>query len=109
MNHSFEDAIRFAFPDMSSAYSAYDTLQELGYRPVLDEVCGAPTLHIHVERTDVQSALEIAQFHGGSFQDTGTVQPDADASEFMIPAHAVNEDFTDGYAAGMSHLYVQDE
>lgn len=114
----YEDAIRFSFPNPSSAYNAFDTLQELGYEPVVDEEGEHPTLHIHVERSDVRSALEIAQAHGGEMLDTASVgdperlvaaNPGFDVSGVDIPAHAINEDFTDDYLSGLSQSYLRDD
>ncbi|WP_199622301.1 DNA/RNA helicase [Paenibacillus alkalitolerans] len=114
----YEDAIRFSFPNPDSAYDAFDTLQELGYAPVIDEEGAHPTLHIHVERSDVRSALEIAQMHGGQLLESAAageaerfeaVNPGIDIGAIDIPAHTINEDFTDDYASGLSQAYLGDE
>ncbi|WP_274364328.1 hypothetical protein [Paenibacillus thermotolerans] len=111
----YDDAIRFSFPNMDSAIDAFETLQELGYDPVMEE--GAeehPTLHIHVERSDVQSALEIVQTHGGEIRDTAEVGNAADGPECNLegqglPAHLVNEDFSEAYMTGLSQALAGDD
>jgi hypothetical protein len=100
----YEDAIRFSFPDPRAAYDAFDILQELGYEPVIDEEGEHPTLHIHIEGSDVRSALEIAQVYGGELVESGF-----HSGGLGIPAHTVTEDFTDGYLSGLSQAYLGDE
>jgi hypothetical protein len=105
----YDDAIRFSFPDPRSAFDAFDTLQELGYSPVIDEVDGHPTLHIHVEHSDVRSALEIVQVHGGELMESAATDADHGFDHpggFSIPAHTINEDFTDSYVSGTSQSYL---
>lgn len=96
----------FEFDQDRSAYLALDTLQELGYKPDLVEGAGKPTLHIHIDKQDVASALEIAQAHGGRLTERAEGLQEADAfglaydlnEGIRIPAHVVTEDFTDSYA-----------
>jgi hypothetical protein len=109
----YEDAIRFTFPSAQSAFDAFETLQELGYEPVIDDEDGCSTLHIHVERSDVTSALEIAQTHGGELQEQAPHNASIYAWQGQgilgIPAHTVNEDFTEDYASGASQAYLDNE
>jgi hypothetical protein len=97
--------IFFEFDQDRSAYLALDTLQELGYRTSLVEGAEKPTLHVHVDRQDVTSALEIAAAHGGRLTERGgaltgeqayAIAYDLDEG-IRIPAHVINEDFTDSY------------
>ncbi len=105
-----ESVIAFDFPDRRSALSAFDTLEELGYSPVYQhEKAGErPNVHIHLSRNDLVSALEIAQAYGGTLleQQSGAVSESAVFSSaystdaVLIPAHIVNEDWSEDYAAG---------
>ncbi|MCY9515642.1 DNA/RNA helicase [Paenibacillus apiarius] len=95
-----EAAIRFRFTDAASAMLAFDTLEELGYTPEYDGDSHTE-LHVHVEKRDLTSALEIAEAHGGQLVE------EADLTEVSlmnqaygmdlipIPAHVVNEDWAD--------------
>lgn len=115
----YDDAIRFSFPNVDSAIDAFETLQELGYEPVMEEDTGGPpTLHIHVERSDVQSALEIVQTHGGEIVDTaplGAMEnvaedgPGCNIEGRGLPAHTVNEDFSEAYMTGLSESFAGDD
>lgn len=60
-----DTGILFEFPDRRSAFYAFDTLEELGYNPVIEPDSQPPKVHIHLHRCDVTSALEIAQACGG--------------------------------------------
>jgi hypothetical protein len=98
--------IFFEFDQDRSAYLALDTLQELGYRPDFVEGAGKPTLHIHVDKQDLTSALEIAQACGGKLTERVDGLQDGEAYSLAydlnegiaIPAHVVTEDFTESYA-----------
>lgn len=106
-----QHSILFQFPDRRSAYYAFDTLEELGYKPVMSGGEHTPFVHVHIDNTDLTSALEIAQSYGGTLiqQD---VQQEAHAYEsayqlptedmISIPAHMVNEDLTEDYMQGDS-------
>ncbi|MUT67777.1 hypothetical protein [Paenibacillus sp. NEAU-GSW1] len=89
-------AILFDFADASSAAIACDTLQELGYEPMMHE---ANRVHIHVEGADLTSALEIAQAHGGRLVEQAAIGSEAvtdtaySLNAITIPAHVVNEDW----------------
>ena len=91
-------AILFDFSDARSAKLANDMLQELGYEPVMHS---ATRMHIHVERCDLTSALEIAAAHGGQLVEQTSIAMDAMANSaysmdaITIPAHVVNEDLID--------------
>ncbi|OCT15970.1 hypothetical protein A8709_10135 [Paenibacillus pectinilyticus] len=98
--------IFFEFDQRRDALLALDTLEELGYKPELLEAERA-TLHIHLDEQEITSALEIAQSHGGrhvdqpqlpSEQATYAMAYDLEGS-IRIPAHTVNEDWSDSYAA----------
>lgn len=101
-----DEPIFFEFDQERSAYLAMDTLQELGYESGFVDGAGKPTLHVHVDRQDVTSALEIAQAHGGRLTDCGDAMSEEGVYRMAysldegirIPAHFVNEDFTDDYA-----------
>lgn len=125
MNHV---SIVFQFEDQRSAYDAFDTLEELGYRPTYNTEEDKPKLHIHLNHSDLTSALEVAQAHGGTFIEhqeyptmtlaTGVERPITEQQAFQmsynlrekehgdhgqeqetrIPAHLINEDWTDDYA-----------
>lgn len=94
-------AIMFDFADDKSALSACDTLQELGYEPMMHE---GNRVHIHVEGSDLTSALEIAQAHGGELVEQSTITSGAitntaySLDAITIPAHIVNEDWNVDYA-----------
>jgi len=107
-----EPTIRMLFPDPRSAYDAFETLQELGYDPEIVKEGDRPELAIHIERADVQSALEIAHFHGGHLleRDDGRLSRfEFDMDAIHIPAHTVTEDFSDRYTAGATNAYLGDE
>jgi hypothetical protein len=97
--------IFFEFDLKRAAYLALDTLLELGYRTSFVEGAEKPTLHVHVDKQDVASALEIAAAHGGRLTERGEAPSEERAfamaydldEGIRIPAHVVNEDFTDSY------------
>lgn len=105
-----DSPIFFEFDEERSALLALDMLEELGYRPRMTDGTGKPALHIHVEKQDVTSALEIAQAYGGRLTDRveGVTDGMADGDAYSlaydlnegirIPAHVVTEDFTEQYA-----------
>jgi hypothetical protein len=107
-----EPSIKLLFPNPRSAYQAFDLLDELGYRPEITGEGEQPELAIHIEKHDVQSALEISQAYGGQLLEQGAAHGkyrEEDCEEIDIPAHFVNEDFTDGYASGIANTYLGDE
>jgi hypothetical protein len=92
--------IYFQFSDHKAALQAFDTLQELEYEVEWlehDHKEHLPTLRLNVERSDLTSALEIAQSHGGTLIEA---KPDYNEMEILtsaydlesiaIPAHVVN-------------------
>jgi hypothetical protein len=102
-----DTSILFQFPDRRSAYYAFDTLDELGYEPVIQSESNPPEVHVHLTKCDVTSALEIAQACGGEMMEQQPMQEHQvmDTAynildEIDIPAHIVNEDFTDAYMQG---------
>jgi hypothetical protein len=98
-----QSAILFEFSDARSAALASDTLEELGYAPVLHD---NNRIHIHIEGSDLTSALEIAQANGGKLVEQSHIAEWAVTSSayaldaVTIPAHVVNEDWVDSYATG---------
>lgn len=93
-------ALQFQFTDPNNAAMAYATLHELGYDPVRS----GSVVHVHLERGDLTSALEIAMAHGGvlageaPLQDCNVIETAYDMGAIPIPAHTVNEDWPDHYA-----------
>lgn len=93
-----QSVLRFQFKDGQGLVHAYDTLQELGYDPVREQ---GERLHIHIERQDLTSALEIVEACGGSLIEEAdrtemSVMDEAYGMHMIpIPAHIVNEDWVD--------------
>lgn len=105
--------IKLHFPNLQSAAGAFELLQELGYEPEMLGDGSRPELAIHIERSDVQSALEITHAYGGHLLEEHEMSAGGGASfdafgEISIPAHLVAEDFTDGYAGGGTDAYMGD-
>ncbi|WP_336773819.1 hypothetical protein [Paenibacillus sp. MMO-58] len=104
-------AILFDFADSFSAALARDTLQELGYEPLMHE---GNRLHIHVDGSDLTSALEIAMSHGGQLVDQSAIQNEAvtdtaySLNAITIPAHIVNEDWVGAEEAADLHNWDDD-
>jgi hypothetical protein len=103
--------IFFEFDQEKDALLALDTLEELGYSPNLLTHMEKPTLHIHVDDQDLTSALEITQAHGGRLVEKNENSPEAAFAmaydlegSIRIPAHVVNEDWSDDYASTPPHL-----
>ncbi|MFD0676794.1 MULTISPECIES: hypothetical protein [unclassified Paenibacillus] len=100
------EAIFFEFDSVASAELAQSTLEELGYKSGVHSELSSPTLHIQINHTELTSALEIAQAHGGRLIEHGQGAREIDAytqaynneNLISIPAHVVNEDWTDDYA-----------
>jgi hypothetical protein len=100
--------IFFEFNQERDALLALDTLEELGYSPSLLTHSVKPTLHIHVDDQDLTSALEICQAHGGKLVEKSDASAETEVlamaydleGSIRIPAHVVNEDWTDDYASG---------
>ncbi|TXK68822.1 hypothetical protein [Paenibacillus sp. N3.4] len=98
--------IFFEFDKERDALLALDTLEELGYKPELLPD-GKATLHIHVDEQEITSALEIAQAHGGRLAERKQTQAEPamfamayDLEDVIrIPAHTVNEDWSESYAS----------
>lgn len=99
-------AILFDFADPFSAALARDTLQELGYEPLMHE---GNRLHIHVDGSDLTSALEIAMSHGGQLVEQAAIQNGSvtdsaySLNAITIPAHIVNEDWVEAEEAAGLH------
>ncbi|GIQ67363.1 hypothetical protein XYCOK13_01870 [Xylanibacillus composti] len=106
----------FHFSDRSGAELAFDTLQELGYKPKLS--ADRKYVQIHLESDDLTSALEISQASGGTlveepagqqhavFQQAYPIQEGYEeglaaredtAETLRLPAHLVTEDFPEFY------------
>jgi hypothetical protein len=104
--------IFFEFNQERDALLALDTLEELGYSPSLLTHFVKPTLHIHVEDQDLTSALEICEAHGGQLVEKSNSSAETEAfalaydleGSIRIPAHVVNEDWTDDYASRPDYL-----
>ncbi|MFC5651881.1 hypothetical protein ACFPYJ_22715 [Paenibacillus solisilvae] len=90
-----ETSLLFQFGDENMAAMAAQTLEELGYEPVIRQ---GQEVHIHLQGSDLTSALEIAQAHGGQLAmqspitDTVITNDAYDLDAIQIPAHVVNED-----------------
>jgi len=101
MDRTEDSAILFQFADNGSAEDASATLRELGYDPVVHE---GGKLHVHMNGSDLTSALEIAMSHGGELMDKQPLDPLAvtglayGMDSIPIPAHTINEDWADSYA-----------
>jgi hypothetical protein len=106
------DALVMDFPDEKSAHLAADTFGELGYDPVRLE---GRRVHIHVRNEDLVSALEIMQSCGGNIAEQAQAETSAltnlayGMEEIPIPAHTVNEDWTDAYADGQPEKLAAQE
>jgi hypothetical protein len=104
--------IFFEFNQERDALLALDTLEELGYSPSLLPHSVNPTLHIHVDDQDLTSALEISQAHGGKLVEKSDSSAESQVlamaydleGSIRIPAHVVNEDWSDDYASGPEYL-----
>ncbi|MGG1637027.1 hypothetical protein [Paenibacillus sp. NRS-1760] len=111
---STNSALLFDFNDAQSAALACETLRELGYETVLHE---GSSMHVHLEGSDLTSALEIAQSHGGQLVEQASIDADAvtgtaySLDAIAIPAHLVNEDWaaTDGQGNDAEELHNRDE
>lgn len=90
-----ETALLFQFGDQNMAVMASQTLEELGYEPVIQQ---GQHVHIHLHGSDLTSALEIVQAHGGQLAtqsqitDTLILDDAYNLDTIQIPAHVVNED-----------------
>jgi hypothetical protein len=107
--------IVFQFQDNRSAALAFDTLSEIGYHVHQAEQRGYKIIQVFVDHSELTSALEIAQAHGGELLseedahvefegDVAAVADYVDAGDGQlydaaygmdmvpIPAHLVNED-----------------
>jgi len=106
-----QPSIKLQFPNLVAAGNAFDLLQELGYEPEMLGDGRIPELSIHIEKHDVQSALEITHAYGGHLKEEQTDAGDAYGSfgEWNIPAHLVAEDFPDPYVSGASNDYLGNE
>lgn len=97
---SANSALLFDFNDAQSAALACETLRELGYETVLHD---ESRMHVHLDGSDLTSALEIAQAHGGALVEQSHIDADAvtdsaySLDAIAIPAHLVNEDWPSTY------------
>ncbi|MCA0756107.1 hypothetical protein KP806_13710 [Paenibacillus sp. N4] len=93
---SYNSALLFDFNDAQSAALACETLQQLGYETVLHD---GSRMHVHLEGSDLTSALEIAQSHGGQLVEQSSIAQGAltdsaySLDTIAIPAHFVNEEW----------------
>ncbi|MFC5450760.1 hypothetical protein [Paenibacillus aestuarii] len=104
--------IFFEFDQEREALLALDTLEELGYKPnMITEA--KPILHIHVDDQEMTSAIEIAQAHGGRLVERNVETTETAVyamaydleNSIRIPAHTVNEDWTESYATASSSAW----
>jgi hypothetical protein len=94
--------IYFQFVNQKAALQAFDTLQELEYNVEMldhDHKEHQPTLLLHVDQSDLTSALEIAQAHGGRLMEgkeasheLGVMTSAYGLDSISIPAHVVNDE-----------------
>ncbi|KRE35021.1 hypothetical protein [Paenibacillus sp. Soil522] len=106
-------ALLFDFNDAQSAALACETLRELGYETVLHD---DSRMHVHLDGSDLTSALEIAQAHGGQLVEQSHIDAAAltdsaySLDAIAIPAHLVNEDWiSDGQAEYADQLHNRDD
>lgn len=98
---SYNSALLFDFNNDESAALACETLKELGYDTVLHD---GSRMHVHLEGSDLTSALEIAQSHGGQLVEQAQINSETitDSAYSLdvipIPAHIVNEDWSSEFA-----------
>ena len=100
--------LKFQFQDKRSAFLAMDTLEELGYEAHMPEEGHPGELHVQVDRNDLTSALEIVQACGGSYLEEASNRPEVetvsqayDLHTIPIPAHFVNEDWSEDDREGV--------
>ncbi len=109
-------SFRFQFRDPQQAAQACETLKEIGYAASTN---GDTGLSVHVENQDVLSALEICQAYEGSIIETGVVtyrpgnqnnigvpNPGYSPEDWIIPAHIINEDWSEAYKNGSSQTFT---
>ncbi|TKH44736.1 hypothetical protein C1I60_09790 [Paenibacillus terrae] len=109
-------SFRFHFRDPQQAAKACETLKEIGYTASTN---GDTGLSVHIENQDVLSALEICQAYEGSMIEGGDLTSDSGdipglqgsvwvpnpgyrSEDWMIPAHIINEDWSEAYKNGSS-------
>ncbi|MET3211484.1 UNVERIFIED_CONTAM: hypothetical protein ABIC26_004451 [Paenibacillus sp. PvR008] len=109
-------SFRFQFRDPQQAARACETLKEIGYTARTN---GDTGLSVHIENQDVLSALEICQAYEGSMIEAGNLTSDPGAipglqgsvgthnpgyspDDWIIPAHTINEDWSEAYKNGSS-------
>ncbi|GLI10457.1 hypothetical protein YDYSG_64900 [Paenibacillus tyrfis] len=106
--------ILFQFDSQNAAALAQNMLEELGYRVSPHTNLKQPTLHVIVDRHDLTSALEIVQAYGGrlieaegSLSETAAFAMAYDPDSLIpIPAHFVNDDWTESEPAVSASDYV---
>ena len=109
-------SFRFQFRDPQQAAQACETLKEIGYSASTN---GDTGLSVHVENQDVLSALEICQAYEGSIIETGVLtyrpgkqsnigvqNPGYSPEDWIIPAHIINEDWSEAYKSGSSQTFT---
>ncbi|MDQ0049389.1 hypothetical protein [Paenibacillus polymyxa] len=116
-------SFRFQFRDPQQAAQACETLKEIGYSASTN---GDTGLNVHIENQDVLSALEICQAYEGSMIEVGTLfskpdeypglqgnigvhNPGYSPEDWIIPAHTINEDWSEAYKNGSSQTYTTEE
>lgn len=113
-------SFRFQFRDPQQAAEACETLKEIGYSASTNGDAG---LSIHIQNQDVLSALEICQVYEGSMIESGILSfrpgttpgeqgntsvrnPGYSPEDWIIPAHIINEDWSEAYKNGSSQTYT---
>lgn len=113
-------SFHFQFRDLQQAAEACETLKEIGYSASTN---GDTGLSVHIENQDVLSALEICQAYEGSMIESGilSLRPDGmlgvqenigarnpgySPEDWIIPAHIINEDWSEAYKNGSSQTFT---
>ncbi|MGQ3481259.1 hypothetical protein [Paenibacillus sp. TY11] len=113
-------SFHFQFRDPQQAVQACETLKEVGYSASTN---GDTGLSVHIENQDILSALEICQAYEGAMIETGNLTSDSGTitglqrsdgaqnpgyspDDWIIPAHIINEDWSEAYKNGSSQTYA---
>jgi hypothetical protein len=107
--------IYFQFEREEAAGLAFQTFDELGFHPHVDDQ-DRSRLHIHLDNPDLASALQIAMSHGGQLVEDAVSGSEEqlysnayELDNFIpVPAHVVNEDWVDGYSDPKEDVYDAD-
>lgn len=82
-------SILFRFPNRRMAFYAFDTLEELGYESVINPELAEPEVQVNIMKSDVTSALEIAQACGGKLveQEVQSIHEKLNISAHLVADH----------------------